>query len=273
MPGGIERFGLNSPDLNFMSSTTTALSKMPLDVSQVWRWSPADVSFVNLTNRDKPRLSSGFSTQENPLGPGAFQQSHDARVSPGVGERLVFGAMGRSCGSLRQVGQVVWHNVWPTAWAPSDASQFDEASTGAWLVAPRMCLPMVQHQRILVNRFKECQRRRPCVHASSSQLLLTCDVRRRQCRKKHPVACRWNRPFLLVGANGVRGWRFRTTLGPGNTPSNAFEGNWDAIARGGGRSGLTCNWMNFDIGRWSELWQVGVVHSMPGNVWLHGKGK
>ena len=216
-----------------------------------WRWSPAEVSFVNLTNRDAS-FEQWLLAQENPLVQARFNNHLTLGSALAWESDWSLGGWG---------GRVATEASWSgglaqrlaEAWAPSDA--FDEAS-GAWLITSNV--PLVQHQRILVNLSgQRSASSRPRLTAAAHVLLGFANA------GKNTPSLPLEQAFFSGGANGIRGWRLRT-LGPGNT--QLVEGIGSIAGVGDIRvdvqleERLTLN----------DLWQLALFTDL-GNVWLHGE--
>jgi len=215
-----------------------------------WRWSPAEVSFVNLTNKDAS-FEQWLLDQENPLVQARFNNHLT------LGSALAW----ESDWSLgRWRGRVASEASWSgglaqrlaEAWASSDA--FDEAS-GAWLITSNV--PLVQHQRILANLSgQRTSLSRPRLTTAAHVLAGFANA------GKNTPSLPLEQAFFSGGANGIRGWRLRT-LGPGNTQLV------DGVGSIAGVGDIRMDVQLEERLTLNDLWQLALFTDM-GNVWLHG---
>lgn len=213
-------------------------------------FSPANVSFVNLTNR-RARFETWLDEQANPLVRTRFNNHLTVGSSLGWESNWTWR---RWIGHARVQG--AWSGVGTQMLAEKLASSdsFDSL-TGAWLVAPDV--PLVQHQRLLIQWNGHRTRQRMPRHTDAFNLLIGWAN-----AGKNTPALPLEQAFFTGGANGIRGWRLRT-LGPGNVSSldaNAISGVGD---------------VRIDV---QYEWRIALDGQLQlacftdaGNVWLHGE--
>lgn len=219
--------------------------------ASVIRFSPANIAFVNLSNRDSSFVE-WLDAQQNPL------------IQARFNNHLTLGSKAGWESNWRALG---WdgHASIQASWAGglaqtlakrlAPASAFD-ASTGAWLVAPGV--PLVQHQRILAR----LQARQPWSlrpNWSSAWNVLFGFANAGANTPSLPL----EQAFFTGGANGVRGWRLRD-LGPGNV--NSLDTDLAILGVGDVRLDVQLELRHQLNPTWSAAW-----FTDAGNVWLHGK--
>ena len=216
-----------------------------------WHFSPIQVSFVNLTNKDEAFLQ-WILDQDNPLIQARFNNHLN------VGSALGW-ASDWSLGSWK--GRIDMQASWAgglsqrmaQAWASPES--LDE-TTGAWLVTSDV--PLIQYQRVLSKVSGErASRRHPRLSTAANVLVGFANA------GKTTPSLPLEQAFFSGGANGIRGWRLRT-LGPGNT--GLMEDASGIAGVGDIRLDLQFE-QRMHI---NDLWQVALFSDM-GNVWLHGE--
>ena len=215
------------------------------------RFSPIDVSFVNLSNRDSAFVD-WLENQDNPL----IQARFNNHLTLGSSASWETGwKVGRWSG--RGQLQTSWAGMLAQAAAGAFASpeRLDETS-GAWLVSDGV--PLIQYQRVLASASaRRASIRNP--HAS-----LACHVLMGWANAgANTPSLPLEQAFFTGGANGVRGWRLRS-LGPGHV--NASDSAVAILGVGDVRLDVQVEWRH----TFNETWGV-ALFSDAGNVWLHGQ--
>lgn len=221
----------------------------PNRASQV-RFSPVDVSFVNLSNRDSAFVA-WLVNQGNPLIQARFNNhltlGSSAAWETGWGLGLWDGRCQIQTSWAGMLAQRA-ANLWA---APE---KLDEA-TGAWLVTADV--PLVQHQRILTS----VSAKRPFAGIPNSEFAGHVLMGWANAGANTP-SLPLEQAFFTGGANGVRGWRMRT-LGPGNVSS--LDSSVAILGLGDVRLDVQLEWRHAFNSTWSMA-----AFTDAGNVWLHG---
>lgn len=216
-----------------------------------FQFSPMDISFVNLGNRDSAFVA-WLEGQNNPLILARFNN----HMTLSSGAAWESGWSSSDWRGRHQI-QLSWSGMLAQALAErvGEPLSFDPGS-GAWLIAPNV--PVVQHQRLLVS-LSARNGGEESVRSHWAWNMLFGWANAGQNTPSLPL----EQAFVTGGANGVRGWRLRT-LGPGNV--SALD---TALAvRGIGD-------VRFEVQLERRIplvdaWNL-ALFSDAGNVWLHGE--
>lgn len=216
-----------------------------------WHFSPVQVSFVNLTNKDEA-FTQWLLDQDNPLIQARFNNHLNLGSALGWETDWSVGAwQGRVDMKASWAGGLTQRMA--QAWASPES--FDE-STGAWLVTSNV--PLIQYQRMLLKvSGSRASRSRPRLATAANVLFGLANA------GKNTPSLPLEQAFFSGGANGIRGWRLRT-LGPGNT---SLTEEASGIA-GVGDIRLDMQFEQRMV--LNELWQIALFSDL-GNVWLHGE--
>ena len=218
-----------------------------------WRWSPLEVSYVNLTNRNE-KFEQWLLNQDNPLVQARF--NNHLTLGSALGWESDW-SLGRWRGRINLQGSWAGGLVQRIAESWANPESFDEIS-GAWLVAPGV--PLIQYQRILTRFSGQRLSPRRSKFTSAAHLLLGFAN-----SGKNTPSLPLEQAFFSGGANGIRGWRLRT-LGPGNT---AFTNESEGIA---GVGDIRIDVQLEERYAVSDLLEI-AFFSDVGNVWLHSSEK
>jgi hypothetical protein len=214
------------------------------------RWSPINVSFVNLSNRDSTFVS-WLENQNNPL----IQARFNNHLTLGSSASWESGWARKKASGRLQI-QASWAGMMAQkiAEAVVPADQLD-TETGAWLVAENV--PLVQHQRIMTSWSARRESRRDIRSVWAGHILLGWAN-----AGANTPSLPLEQAFFTGGANGVRGWRLRT-LGPGNV--SASDSSVAILGVGDVRLDVQMEWRR----ALNETWSM-AAFTDAGNVWLHG---